>query len=324
MNAPGFPVEVGIIVPQLQFAYDDLLHRARRIESHGLHSMWLYDHLYGPMLPGTPAFEGWTLATALLAHTERLRVGHLVLCNNFRHPALLAKMASTLDVISGGRLEFGLGSGSVEQEHREAGLPWGSVAERSDRLAEALEIITSMFASERTTFVGEHYAVHDLANLPAPVQRPRPPIHVGGAGERRTLPIVARYADVWNVPTYALGEFERKRRVLADHCAAIGRDPDEIRIAYEAVMVVASTDAELAAVQSKAERRFAGPGWGLHEGGCVGTPNRVIDRMHELVEQGVSLFTFFCHDRASDATLALIGDEIAPAFRGHHAPGGTS
>lgn len=319
-----YPVEIGIIVPQLQFGYDDLLHRARRIEALGLHSMWIYDHLYGPMLPDTPAFEGWTLATALLAATERLRVGHLVLCNNFRHPALLAKMATTLDVISGGRLEFGLGSGSVEQEHHEAGLPWGSVAERSDRLAEALEIITSMFAGGRTTFSGQHYEVHGLPNLPAPVQQPRPPIHVGGAGERRTLPIVARYADVWNLPTYGLADFARKRAVLAEQCATIGRDPASIRVAYETVMVVAPDDATLAEVLPKAQRRFAGDGWGLEAGGCVGTPERIIDRMHELVEQGVSLFTVFCHDRGSDETLALIGEQIAPAFADVRVRGGVA
>src|SRR6185437_7200619 len=113
---------------------------------------WIYDHLYAPMLPGEPAFEGWTLATALLARTTTMRVGHLVLCNNFRHPALLGRMATTLDVISGGRLELGLGSGSYPPEHQEAGIPWGSFGERSERLGEALEILTRMFAGPRTTF----------------------------------------------------------------------------------------------------------------------------------------------------------------------------
>ncbi len=210
--APG--VDIGVIVPQVRLGYDELLHKARTVEALGLHSLWMYDHLYAPMLPDQPAFEGWTLATALLAHTTTLRVGHLVLCNNFRHPALLAKMATTLDVISDGRLELGIGSGSYEPEHQEAGLPWGSFTERSERLAEALEVITAMFTGPRTTYEGRHYQVRDLPNLPAPVQRPRPPLHIGGAGERFTLPLVARHADVWNVPTYALGEFPAKRDAL--------------------------------------------------------------------------------------------------------------
>jgi alkanesulfonate monooxygenase SsuD/methylene tetrahydromethanopterin reductase-like flavin-dependent oxidoreductase (luciferase family) len=125
---PAARVDVGIYVPQLQLDYDTLLGKARLVEQLGFHSFWVYDHLYGPGMPDVPAFEGWTVATALLAHTERLRVGHLVLCNNFRHPALLAKMATTLDVISAGRLELGLGSGSWEAEHHEAGMPWGSIA----------------------------------------------------------------------------------------------------------------------------------------------------------------------------------------------------
>jgi alkanesulfonate monooxygenase SsuD/methylene tetrahydromethanopterin reductase-like flavin-dependent oxidoreductase (luciferase family) len=166
----------------------------------------MYDHLYAPGLPAQPSLEAWTLATALLARTSRLRVGHLVLCNNFRHPAVLAKMATTLDVISGGRLEFGISSGSVPDEHEQAGLPWGSPRERSERLGEALEIITRMFAmpattgpvtaGPTTTWAGKHYAVRDFPNLPPPVQQPRPPVHVGGAGPKLTLPLVARYADV--------------------------------------------------------------------------------------------------------------------------------
>ena len=309
-----FPVEIGIVIPQLQFSYEEMLHRARTIEALGLHSMWIYDHLYGPMLPETPAFEGWTLATALLANTSSLRVGHLVLCNNFRHPALLAKMATTLDVISNGRLEFGIGSGSYETEHQEAGMPWGSFAERSDRLGEALAIITAMFENERTTFRGDHYAVREIPNLPQPKQRPRPPIHICGAGEQRTLPLVARYADVWNVPTYALNDYAHKRDVLHSHCASMGRNPKSIRNAFEAVLVVARTDDEVAEILPKAERRFAGDGWGLHAGGCIGTPATVVRRMHELVAQGVSLFTFFLHDRGRDETLELVAEQIVPAF----------
>lgn len=145
----------------------------------------------------------------MLACTRTLRVGHLVLCNQFRHPALLAKMAATLDVASDGRLDLGIGSGSYEAEHVEAGLPWGTSGERAERLAETLEILTRAFAGDVVDFEGAHHTVRGLPTLPRPVQHPRPPIVVGGAGERRTLPLVARYADVWNIPTYALGELDR-------------------------------------------------------------------------------------------------------------------
>lgn len=300
----------GIYVPQLAFEYSDLLERAQQCEQLGFDSFWLFDHLYGPELPGTPAFEGWTLATALLAQTTRLRVGHMVLCATFRHPAVLGKMATTLDAISNGRVNVGIGSGSYEPEHHLAGIPWGTFAERSEILGETLEILTSMFANELTTFEGKHFQLRNYPNLPLPVQQPRPPIYIGGVGEKRTLPLVAKYADVWNVPTYALAEIEPKVAVLDAECARIGRDPAEIRRSIEAVMVIAPDDAALAEAQAKGERRFAGPGWGLHEGGYIGTPNAIVDRIGEHVAEGITEFIFLLHDRASPASLELIAGEV--------------
>ena len=213
------------------------------------------------------------MASFLLAQTERLRLGHLVLCNNFRNPALLGKMATTLDVCSNGRFEFGLGSGSVEEEHHQAGLPWGSFAERSSRLGEALQIITDMFANERTTFSGQHFEVRDVPNLPPPVQRPRPPVHVGGMGPRHTLPLVARYADVWNIPVYGLADWEEKQVVLESECAKIGRDPAEIRRSHEAVLVLGEDDDAVAEGRA-AERRYRGPRGGSMQAATSGRPPR--------------------------------------------------
>jgi alkanesulfonate monooxygenase SsuD/methylene tetrahydromethanopterin reductase-like flavin-dependent oxidoreductase (luciferase family) len=306
-------IDFGIYVPQLAFGYEDILQRARLCEELGISSLWLFDHLYGPELPDTPSFEGWTLATALLAQTTSLRVGHLVLCATFRHPALLAKMATTLDVISGGRLELGIGSGSYEPEHERAGIPWATFASRSELLGETLEIITRMFSGEPTTYDGERFQLRDLPNLPAPVQQPRPPIHVGGVGERRTLPLVARYADVWNVPTYAVGEVAAKRAVLDAECERIGRDPAEIVTSLEAVMVLAPDDASLPELQAKAERRFAG-GFGLHEGGFLGTAPRIVDRIGEYCELGVTSFVFFTSDRAAEDTLRRFAADVMPEF----------
>lgn len=307
----------GVYVPQLAFSYDDVLGRARLAEELGFESLWVFDHLYGPELPNVPSLEGWTLATALLANTERLRVGHLVLCNNFRHPALLAKMATSLDQISGGRLELGIGSGSYELEHAQSGLPWGTFAERSEQLEESLEILTRMFAEETTTFDGKHYSVRDMPSLPRPVQQPRPPIHIGGAGEQRTLPLVAKYADVWNVPTYALDDWQRKLDVLHAECERIGRDPAEIRLSLEIVLALAPDDESLADARSLAEHRFGGPGWGLEAGGYVGTPQMIVDRIGEHVEAGVDLFVFFMHDRAKEHTMRLFAEQVMPAFAGN-------
>ncbi len=306
-------LEFGIYVPQVAFGFGDILERALDCERLGIDALWLFDHLYSPGQPDLPSFEGWTLATALLARTTRLRVGHLVTCNNFRHPALLAKMATTLDVVSDGRVELGIGSGSVEREHLEAGLPWGSPRQRSDRLAEALEILTRMFEPGPTTFDGAHYQVRDLPNVPGPVQQPRPPIHIGGAGPLRTLPLVARYADVWNVPTYALDRLDELNARLDTECERIGRDPAGLRRSLEAVLAVAPPS-ELAEAEALARRRFGSPGYGLDAGGFVGTPEQVTDRIGTLTEAGFSTFVFFTHDRARTETLELLAGEVLSNF----------
>jgi alkanesulfonate monooxygenase SsuD/methylene tetrahydromethanopterin reductase-like flavin-dependent oxidoreductase (luciferase family) len=307
-------LDIGVYVPQMGFSYADMLHRAQRCEELGIGSLWLYDHLYGPGVPDISSLEAWTLATALLGRTERLRVGHMVLCNQFRHPAVLAKMATTLDQIAGGRLQLGIGSGSIEDEHRRCGLPWGPPSERSQRLAETLEILTQAFAEGVIDHSGRHYQVQRMPIVPGPVQQPRPPLIVGGVGEKYTLPLVARYADVWNVPTYALGELEHKASVLRSLCAEIGRDPAEIVLSVEAVMALAPDDASLAEVRALAERRFGVPEFGLHEGGLVGTPARIVDRIEELRALGFGQIVLFTHDRASDQTLDLLASEVLPRF----------
>jgi alkanesulfonate monooxygenase SsuD/methylene tetrahydromethanopterin reductase-like flavin-dependent oxidoreductase (luciferase family) len=311
-------LEFGIYLPQVALTFDQMLDRALECERLGYDSLWLYDHLYAPGLPAQPSLEAWTLATALLARTSRLRVGPLVLCTNFRHPAVLAKMATTLDVISGGRLELGIGSGSAEAEHDQAGIGWGSARERSERLGEAAEIITRMFAGPVTNWAGNHYAVHDLPNLPAPVQRPRPPVHIGGAGLRYTLPLVARYADVWNVPTYALDRLAELSEALDAECERIGRDPASIRRSIEAVLVVAPQH-RLDEAVDRARRHYGWPGYGLEEGGFIGTPERVAGRIAELAGKGFSGFVFFTHDRASTQTLELFAAEVRPKFAGRSA-----
>ncbi len=155
--------EIGVYLPpRWGFTYEQMLHRTRRCADLGIDSVWLYDHLYGPGAPDYPSLEAWTLATALLSNTERIHIGHMVLCNQFRHPAVLAKMATTLDQIAPGRLRLGIGSGSLEDEHQRAGLPWGTFRERSERLGETLQILAQAFAEERIDFTGRHFQVRDF------------------------------------------------------------------------------------------------------------------------------------------------------------------
>ena len=304
--------EIGVYLPHMGLSFDEAHDRVRRCEQAGVDSLWLYDHLYAPGMPDYPSLEAWTLATALLARTERIRIGHMVLCNQFRHPVLLAKMATTLDHISAGRLSLGIGSGSIDDEHRRAGLPWGTFATRSEQLGETLQMLHQAFSDERIDFSGAHFTVTDLPIKPGPVQTPRPPIVVGGAGEKYTLPLVARYADVWNVPTYALGDITAKLAVLRSLCDDIGRDPATIVLSVEAVMALAPDAGSLPRIREVAEKRFGDPGFGLREAGLVGTAPAVVDRLGELVELGFGQLVLFTHDRCSEQTLDLLAREVMP------------
>ena len=308
-------VRFGIYVPQVGYSYQRMLEVALRVEQAGLSSLWLYDHLYSPGQPDHDSFEGWTLATALLAQTTTLRVGHLVLNANFRHPVLLARMCSTLDVISRGRLNIGLGSGSYQPEHEEGGFPWGPLSERSARLAEGLEILTRMFEGARTTFQGTYYQVNGVPNLPTAVQRPRPAIYVGGVGAKYTLPLVARHANHWNLPTYGLAKWDSATADLDRECHRIGRDPDSLGRSLEAVMAVGQEDAGAREAVATATRRYAGEGWGLDAGGLVGTPAQVSRAIRKWMGRGFTEFVFFLADRGRGQMLDLLVEEVLPQLR---------
>lgn len=194
-------------------------------------SGWTFDHFY-PIFsdPAGPCLEGWTTLTALAQATERLRVGVLVTGIHYRHPAVLANMASALDIVSGGRLEFGIGAGWNEEESDAYGIELGSIKERFDRFEEACEVLKGLLTQETTTFDGKFYQLKDARNEPKGPQQPHPPFCIGGSGEKRTLRITAKYADHWNFVGGPPEEFARKRDVLAAHCADIGRDPKEITL----------------------------------------------------------------------------------------------
>src|ERR1700679_1243189 len=192
-------------------------------------SGWTFDHFF-PILsdPPGPCLEGWITLTALAQATRRLRLGTLVTGIHYRHPAVLANMAATLDIASGGRLELGIGAGWNEEESGAYGIELGTPAQRSDRFEEACEVIVGLLTQETTTFEGRYYQLSDARNEPKPIQRPHPPICIGGSGERRTLRTAARFAQHWNFVGGTPEEFARKRDVLHQHCEDLGRDPAEI------------------------------------------------------------------------------------------------
>src|SRR5262245_44165954 len=192
-------------------------------------SAWTFDHFYPIFSDHTgPCMEAWVTTTALAQATERIRVGVLVTGNVYRHPAVLANMAASVDVISNGRLEFGIGAGWNQQECDAYGIDLPPLRERFDRFDEALEVMVKLFTETTADFDGTYYSLKDAYCEPKPVQRPHPPIVIGGGGEQRTLRAVARWAQHWNFPGGGVETLRQKREVLHRHCKDIGRDPSEI------------------------------------------------------------------------------------------------
>lgn len=194
-------------------------------------SAWTGDHFY-PFLgdPNGPCFEGWVTLTALASRTQRLRVGVLVSGMPHRHPAVLAKMAATLDIVSDGRLLLGVGAAWNETECNAYGIELGDVRTRLDRFEEGVEVVARLLSDETTTFAGHHYTLTDARCSPKPIQQPRPPITIGGTGEQRTARVVARWADHWDLGFTPPADVTRKLDALAQHCDVIGRDPREITV----------------------------------------------------------------------------------------------
>lgn len=193
-------------------------------------SAWNFDHFY-PIAEPTdgPCLEAWVTLSALAQATERIRVGTMVSGMHYRHPALTAAMAASLDVVSGGRLELGLGAGWYQLETEAYGMELGTIGERMTRFEEGTEVIHRLLTQERTDFDGRCFHLTDARNEPKGIQSPRPPITIGGRGERRTLRLVARYASMWD--TFAERDFDewhRLRDVMWSHCADLGRDPSDV------------------------------------------------------------------------------------------------
>jgi F420-dependent oxidoreductase-like protein len=223
------PLRFGLKLSQAA-TIDTLTTIWRIADDSGFDHCWDMDHFASLGDDDTlDIFEAWTLLAGMAARTSRTRVGCSVTGNTYRHPAVLAKAAVTVDHLSGGRLEFGIGAGWAENEHTMLGLPFGRVGDRADRLEEALPIIRSLWTQARTTFAGKHYQLTEAVAEPKPIQNPHPPIWIGGIGRRRTLRMAAEHAAVWNAPGGRPEQVAELSAVLDGHCAAIGRDPAEIR-----------------------------------------------------------------------------------------------
>jgi F420-dependent oxidoreductase-like protein len=220
----------GIKTAQQNTSYEDILRVWLEADSiPSIEHAWAFDHFIplGPDPTGSQ-LEGWTLLGALAARTERVRVGLMVTGNTYRHPAVLAKIGATVDVISHGRLDFGIGAGWNELESNMYGIPLYAPGERIRRLDEACEVIKRLWTETVANFDGRYYQLKDARCEPKPVQKPYPPFVIGGSGEQLTLRVVAKHANIWNFVGGSVDTFRHKIEVLEGHCAAVGRDPSTI------------------------------------------------------------------------------------------------
>lgn len=299
------------IWPSPMSPWDEILELVRHCEKTGWDGMYFADHFMPNAPDPTPqdgdTMECWSVLAGIAAAVPRLRLASLVTSVTYRHPAVLANIASAVDHISGGRLTLGIGAGWQVNEHAAYGIPLGSPSERLDRFEEACAVLTSMLREPRTTFDGDHFRVTDAPNQPAPVQD-RMPILVGGGGEKRTMRIAARYADEWNAWT-SPGVLAHKVGVLHEHGEAVGRDATGIHVSTQGLLFLSTDEGWLAKHRTDDPNRPV----------LVGTPDEVTEIVGRYRDAGadeliVPAFTFGTLERAKD-TCDLFIEEVAPAFR---------
>ncbi len=308
------PIKFGLFAPQVGATFEVIKDRALLADRLGYHSLWFVDHMWSRGMPDLDHLEAWTLMAATAAVTTRLGIGTLVLCNSYRNPALLAKMTASLDHVSNGRMLLGMGAGWMDEEYRAYGYPFPTTRVRIEQLEEAVRIVKLLCIEPRATFQGKYYAVDDAPNNPKPVQRPHPPILIGGAGERRMLRVVAQHADIWNCPNNAAPELPRKLDVLRRHCDAVGRDPATIEVSEQTIVVLGRDEEDLRQKRAFAKRAL-GAVFDIDKTALQGTPDQLIDAIHRRTRDGVTFFTILFGDLHQPETLELFAEKVAPAFR---------
>jgi F420-dependent oxidoreductase-like protein len=296
--------------------WDTCLRTAQLAEQLGYESVWVYDHFHNVPAPSHEAvFECWTTMAAIAQATSRIRLGQMVTCTGYRPPTLTAKITSTLDVISGGRLDWGVGAGWYDGEFHAYGYDFPVAKERIGRLREAVEIVSGMWRERDFTYEGTYYRVQGAQCDPKPLQNPRPPIWIGGGGEQLTLRVVARLADYANFGGKPR-EFAHKVEVLKGHCAAVGRDFDEITLSWCPEVLVRENEDD---ARSFHEARRARLPWleewdSYRQGNLAGSPTQVAERIEEQRALGCTYVVPWCVDYPSDESLRLLATEVMPEF----------
>jgi len=277
-------------------------------EALGYHSVWIMDHLVwkGSQLPFNEkgsVLESWTTLSALASLTQNIRLGSLVLCNSYRNPALLAKMASTLDNISNGRLELGMGAGWHEEEYVAYGFPFPGAKDRIMQLKEAITIIKKMWTVNKPSFQGKYYNIKGAICEPKPLQKPHPPIWIGGAGEKLTLNVVAEMGDGYNVGA-SPQDFARKMRILKKHCRRVNRDFNEIQKSWVGEVIIGEDEIALAQkIEALKPKQI--PLEEYLKSTIVGPPEKCAEKIGQFIREGATLFILLFRKYREDRKLFM-------------------
>lgn len=308
-------LKIGLHAGQQDISADDLRKLWKFADENRFDFLSCWDHLYeAPPIDGmSDTYEAVALLGAMAVETKNVRLGTHVFCMNYRNPALLAKSIATIDHLSHGRIELGLGAGWHAQEHEAFGYEFPPVKERLDRLEEGIKIIQGMFTQERTTFSGEYYKVDNVTLRPPPYQNPIP-IVVGGRGEKRTLRIAARYAQGWNVPYIHLEEFERLSGVLDMWCDREQRDPEEIERSINLHMHMGATEADGTRIEKERTALFGSRP--EQRGGTIsGGPQQAIERIKYFQEAGAQRVSIAIRPPVDWDALYAFAEEVIPEIK---------
>ena len=304
---------------QEDVTWEQWLALAAAAEEAGLDGLFRSDH-YGPSRPGRGSLDAWATLAALAVHTSRVRLGTLVSPVTFRHPSELAKVAATVDHVSAGRVELGLGAGWNESEHTAYGFPFPDLGERMELLEEQVEIVHRSWTEDSFSFTGRHYRLDGCEALPKPLQRPRPPLIIGGEAKPRSVALAVRFADEYNTFLASPAEYRERRARLVEACEKAGRDPASLRYSVMATCVVGADRGEVLERTRLVESLFGDPNEDPEDvlrrradTWLAGTPDEALERLRELADAGVER-VYLQHLAHEDIEMVqLVGSELLPA-----------
>ncbi len=304
-------------IPDPVAKYEAMTRTGQEAERLGFDSIWVYDHFHTVPTPELETnFECWTITAGLARDTTRIRIGQMVTCNGYRPPALLAKIASTVDVMSHGRLDFGIGAGWYEHEYKAYGYDYPDGPERLRMLDEACQVIHALWKDDYATFEGKYYQLHGAINEPKGVQKPHPPLWIGGAGEKVTLKLVAKYGDACNISGIDAEVYRHKFEVLHGHCQTLGRDPATIIHSANITALLLEPGDVSRAEEVTAPYRFGRSLDEVRQGNFVGTPAELATLCHKLMAVGVDYFIIYLPNAKQIQPLELLYNDVVKAVRG--------